>query len=235
LSADNLFVFLLLFSHFSVPEEHQRRVLFWGIFGALVMRALLILAGIALVERFEWLFYVFGGFLVYTGVRLATSGERKVEPDRHPVIRLFRTIVPTTREFRGEKFLVREGGRLEATPLLVVLVAIESTDFVFALDSIPAIFSVTRDRFIVYTSNVFAILGLRSLYFVLIAAKARLRYLRPALAAILAFAGVKMLLHDQVEVPIVLSLGFIGITLAVAIVLSLRARDRKRDSGRQAA
>lgn len=212
LSADNLFVFMLLFGYFGVPPELQRRALFWGILGALVMRGALILLGAAVVTRFESVLYVFGGFLLYTGIKIGTTKQvEKVDPDRHPVVRLFKRVVPMTDDFRGPKFLVRDKGRL---------------------DFIPAIVAVTRDPFIVYSSNIFALLGLRSLYLVLVAAQARMRHLRPALAIILGFAGVKMLLHSVVEVPIALSLGVIVGTMAVAVVASLRKPGARRRPAR---
>jgi tellurite resistance protein TerC len=223
LSADNLFVFMLLFSNFGVPLDLQRRVLFWGILGAMVMRGTLILLGGALVARFDWVLYLFGGFLIYAAIRVGmVKRVEQVEAERHPVVRLLRRVLPLTTGFRGPGFFVREGGRLKATPLLVVLVAVEATDLVFAVDSIPAIFAVTRDTFIVYSSNVFAMLGLRSLYLVLMAAQARLRHMRPALAIILGFAGMKLLLHSVIEIPVAVSMGVILGILSIALVASLR-------------
>jgi tellurite resistance protein TerC len=221
LSADNLFVFMLLFDAFRVPVELQRRVLFWGVLGAMVMRAALILVGAAFVMRFEWVLYLFGGVLALAAIRVARSESvREVRPERHIAVRLLRRVVPMTSKLHGSSFFVREEHRWKATPLLIVLAAVESTDFVFALDSIPAIFAVTRDPFIVYSSNVFAMLGLRSLYVVLVAAQARLRYMRPALAIILGFAGVKLLLHGVIEVPIGVSIGVVLGVLSIAVLAS---------------
>ena len=221
LSIDNIFVIALLFTYFKVPGEYQHRVLFWGILGALVMRAAFILAGAALLERFHWIIYLFGGFLVLTGIKMAFAPEHGVEPERNPVVRLVRRLMPVTSDFRGASFFVREGGRRAATPLFLVLVMVEFTDLVFAVDSIPAIFAVTRDPFLVYTSNVFAILGLRSLYFLLAGVMHKFEYLKLGLAAILVFVGAKMALVDWVKVPTVLSLGVIAAILALAVAASL--------------
>jgi tellurite resistance protein TerC len=229
LSVDNLFVFALLFTLFAVPAQYQHRVLFWGVLGALVMRAVFIAAGAALIENFHWIIYVFGAFLVYTGIKLARHKETTIEPDKNPLVRLFRRIFPITSTYEGEHFFVRRAGKLMATPLLLVLVMVESTDLVFAVDSIPAIFAVTRDPFIVYTSNVFAILGLRSLYFLLANALDKFYYLKPALAVILSFVGVKMLITDIYHIPIALSLGIIVMLLTVGIIASIiRARREER-------
>ena len=221
LSIDNIFVIALLFAYFKVPGEYQHRVLFWGILGALVMRAAFILAGAALLDRFHWIIYLFGGFLVLTGIKMAFAPEHGVEPERNPVVRLVRRLMPVTSDFRGASFFVREGGRRAATPLFLVLVMVEFTDLVFAVDSIPAIFAVTRDPFLVYTSNVFAILGLRSLYFLLAGVMHKFEYLKLGLAAILVFVGAKMALVDWVKVPTVLSLGVIAAILALAVAASL--------------
>ena len=221
LSIDNIFVIALLFAYFKVPGEYQHRVLFWGILGALVMRAAFILAGAALLDRFHWIIYLFGGFLVLTGIKMAFAPEHGVEPERNPVVRLVRRLMPVTAEFRGASFFVRAGGRRAATPLFLVLVMVEFTDLVFAVDSIPAIFAVTRDPFLVYTSNVFAILGLRSLYFLLAGVMHKFEYLKLGLAAILVFVGAKMALVDWVKVPTVLSLGVIAAILALAVAASL--------------
>ena len=221
LSIDNIFVIALLFAYFKVPGEYQHRVLFWGILGALVMRAAFILAGAALLERFHWIIYLFGGFLVLTGIKMAFAPEHGVEPERNPVVRLVRRLMPVTSDFRGASFFVREEGRRAATPLFLVLVMVEFTDLVFAVDSIPAIFAVTRDPFLVYTSNVFAILGLRSLYFLLAGVMHKFEYLKLGLAAILVFVGAKMALVDWVKVPTVLSLGVIAAILALAVAASL--------------
>ena len=227
LSVDNLFVFILLFSYFKVPPHLQHRVLFWGILGALVMRAAMIAAGAVLIERFHWIVYVFGAFLVFTGLRMAFQRESHIDPEHNPVLRLVRRLVPVTSTFRGQKFFVREadgaGGpvRLYATPLFVVLALVETTDVVFAVDSIPAIFGVTRDPFLVYTSNVFAILGLRSLFFLLSGIITKFHFLRFGLSAVLAFVGVKMLVSGVMHIPIGVSLGVIALLLGSSIVASI--------------
>lgn len=221
LSVDNIFVFLVLFSYFAVPAAYQHRVLFYGILGALVMRAIFILVGAAMLEAFHWTIYLFGGILLITAVKLLIHRDEEVHPERNPVVRLFKRFVPMISEYRGPHFIVRDAGRWVATPLLLVLVTIEATDLVFAVDSIPAIFAVTRDPFIVYTSNIFAILGLRALFFLLAGAIGQLYYLKTGLAAVLGFVGAKMLISDFYKVPIVLSLTVIVLILAVAAVASL--------------
>lgn len=228
LSADNMFVFVLIFTAFAVPAAYQHRVLFYGILGALVMRAAMILGGAWLIGQFHWILYLFGAFLVFTGIRMALEREeREVDVENNIAIRLVSRFAPIVPQYRGEHFLVREGGRLVATPLLVVLVLVELTDLAFAVDSIPAIFAVTQDPFIVFTSNVFAILGLRSMYFLLANLVQRLIYLRLGLAVILTFIGVKMLIADFYKVPTMLSLGVVITTLLVAIVASLIAAERR--------
>jgi tellurite resistance protein TerC len=227
LSVDNLFVFLLLFSYFKVPEIQRHRVLFWGILGALLMRGAMIALGAALIHRFHWIIFVFGAFLVYTGARMAVSGGEQVDPEHNPALKLVRRVFPVTPTFRGQHFFVRArpaGGGAErwfATPLFIVLVLVETTDLVFAVDSIPAIFGVTNDPFIVYTSNVFAILGLRSLFFLLAGAITRFHLLRYGLAAVLAFVGVKMLVSSKWPIPIGISLGVIAALLGASVVASL--------------
>lgn len=221
LSVDNLFVILVLFSYFAVPAKLQHRVLFWGILGALVMRAAFIFAGAALLQRFHWVMYVFGGFLVFSGVKLLAFKEGESDPGSNPVLRLFRKLVPAVSDYRGSHFVVREGGRWLATPLLMVLVVVEATDAVFAVDSIPAIFAITTDPFIVFTSNIFAILGLRALYFLLAGMLSKLRYLKVGLGLVLGFVGVKMLLTDIYKVPVLVSLGAIAVILGGAIGASL--------------
>lgn len=227
LSVDNLFVFILIFGYFKIPPSMQHRVLFWGILGALIMRGLMIGAGAALLAQFHWIIYVFGAFLVYTGFKMAFGGETEIEPEANPVIRFVRRLFPITAKFRGEHFFVREpltpGGpvRLIATPLFVVLALVETTDVVFAVDSIPAIFGVTRNPFLVYTSNVFAILGLRSMYFVLSGVITKFHLLKYGLALVLSFVGVKMLLSELYPLGIGLSLGVVATTLVGSIVLSL--------------
>jgi len=225
LSVDNLFVFALIFTIFAVPAQYQHRVLFWGVLGAIIMRGIFIAVGAALLESFHWIIYVFGAFLVYTGIKLATHKDMSIEPDRNPLVKLFRRLFPVTETYEGEHFFIRRAGRLMATPLLLVLVMVESTDLVFAVDSIPAIFAVTQDPFLVFTSNIFAILGLRSLYFLLAGALDKFYYLKTALAVILVFVGVKMLIVEFIKIPIIVSLGVIVGLLAIAIVASLlRAR-----------
>ncbi len=231
LSVDNLFVFLVVFAYFKVPEALQHRVLFWGILGALVMRAVFIALGAVLLQRFHFVFYIFGAFLIFTGIKmLSQKGEDEVHPERNPVLRLFNRFVPSVPDYRGSHFIVVEHGRKMATPLLMVLCVIEATDVVFAVDSIPAIFAVTTDPFIVYTSNIFAILGLRALYFALAGMMGKFHYLKPGVGLVLAFVGVKMTIADFYKVPIALSLGVILGVLGGAIVLSL-LRPERRDDG----
>lgn len=220
LSVDNLFVFLLIFRYFRVPGTYQHKVLFWGILGALVMRGISILAGVSLISRFHWIIYVFGAFLIYTGLKLMRQQETEIHPEQNPVLKLFRRWMPVTPDYVGGNFFVRRTG-LYATPLLMVLIVVETTDVLFAADSIPAVLAITRDPFIVYTSNVFAILGLRSLFFVLAGAMSRFHLLKLALGLVLAFVGIKMLVADLVEIPIVASLGVVAALFGGAIVLSL--------------
>ncbi len=224
LSVDNVFVFILLFASFAVPKAYEHRVLFWGILGALVMRAAFIAAGAIILQRFHWVVYVFGAFLVLTGFRILFRGDAEVHPERNPVLRLFRRFVPVVAEYHGPRFTLLRDGRRHATPLLLVLVAIEATDLVFAVDSIPAIFAVTNDPFIVYTSNIFAILGLRALYFLLAGAVGKFRYLKVGLGLILVFVGAKMLLLGVYKIPTVLSLLAVAGILAGSIVASLIRR-----------
>ena len=229
LSVDNIFIIALIFGYFAVPQEHQHRVLFWGILGALVMRAAFIAAGAALIASFHWVIYVFGGFLILTGIKMAFTPEKGLEPEKNPVVRLVRRLLPVTRDYRGQRFVVRENGALAVTPLFLVLALVETTDLIFAVDSIPAIFAVTTDPFIVYTSNVFAILGLRSLYFLLAGVMAKFEYLKLGLAAILVFVGTKMAIVDLYKIPSAVSLGVVAAILALAIAASwLRSRRRER-------
>ena len=209
LSVDNLFVFLLIFRFFQVPALHQHKVLFWGILGALVMRAIFIAAGVGLIQRFHWIIYVFGAFLVYSGIKLFFQDEAEIHPEKNPVLRLFRRWVPVTKDYEGNKFFVRSPG-LYATPLFVVLLVVETTDLLFAVDSIPAILAITRDAFIVYTSNVFAILGLRSMYFALAGMMEMFRYLHYGLSLVLVFVGAKMLLSHYFEIPTHLALAAVA-------------------------
>jgi tellurite resistance protein TerC len=228
LSVDNIFVFVLIFSYFNVPEKYQHRVLFWGIIGALVLRGVMIVAGSALVTRFSWTLYLFGAFLVFTGIKMALQkDEAAYNPERDPVFRLSRRLIPVTAEYNGDKFFVHEPdatGRMRyaATPLFIVLLIVDTTDIIFAMDSIPAIFAVTRDPFIVYTSNICAVLGLRALYFLLASVVDKFVYLKLGLSLVLIFIGGKMLLEHFVHIPIVGSLGVVAAVLGASILASLR-------------
>ena len=225
LSVDNIFVFVLLFTYFAVPAAYQHRVLFWGILGALLMRGIMIVLGAVLLDMFHWIIYLFGAFLIVTGVRMAFHQEAEVHPERNPLLKLVRLILHVTHDYEHDHFVVRQAGQVLVTPLLLVLLVVETTDVIFALDSIPAIFAVTQNPFLVYTSNVFAILGLRSLYFVFANAMGRFSYLKLGLAVVLSFVGVKMVLADIFHIPTALSLGVIAVVLTVAIVASImRAR-----------
>lgn len=224
LSVDNLFVFLVIFNYFAVPEQQQHRVLFWGIIGALILRGIFIGAGVELINRFHWLLYLFGALLVYSGIRLFMTGDRQVDPEKNPVVRLARKLIPVTKDYQDGKFFIRvaaENGRLYATPLLIVLLVIESTDVLFAVDSIPAILAITLKAFIVYTSNVFAILGLRSMYFAIAGLMKIFRFLHYGLAAILVFVGVKMVLEDHFDIPLHITLATVGAVLLVSVGLSV--------------
>lgn len=222
LSADNVFVFSIIFSYFAVPPPYQHKVLFWGVLSALVLRFVMILCGAALVERFLWLLYLFGAFLIITGVKMLVSRDTKHDPEANPVVKLFRRLVPMSDHFDKDHFLTMENGRRLATPLLLVLVCVEVSDVIFAVDSIPAIFSITRDPFIVFTSNVFAIMGLRSLYFLLAEAVEKFHLLRPGLGVILSFVGVKMLLgHTAYKIPTPWALGVVMAVLVGSVVGSL--------------
>ena len=221
LSVDNLFVFLMIFSYFRVPAEYQHKVLFWGIMGALFMRAGFIIAGIALIQMFHWVIYIFGVFLIITGIKMVTSKDEEINPERNPVLRLFRRIMPVTEHYEKDRFFVRRDVRLFATPLFVVLLMVETTDVIFAVDSIPAILGITTDPFIVYTSNVFAILGLRSIYFALAGLMQIFHYLNYGLCLILVFVGTKMLIAEFYKVPVILALGVIIGVLLLSILASL--------------
>ena len=229
LSVDNVFVWAVLFSYFAVPRQYQFRVLFWGIFGALAMRAVFIFAGVAVLERFEWVLYLFGAFLLFTAVKIARHREAEVHPERNPVLRLIQRVVPSTNEYDGQKLFSRKTGRRLATPLFVVLVLVETTDVVFAVDSVPAILAVSREPFIVFSSNAFAILGLRALYFLLAGMAGRFRYLNVGLGVILGFVGLKMLAAEMYHPPMWLSLGVIALTLTVAIGASLLHERREAE------
>jgi tellurite resistance protein TerC len=228
LSVDNIFVFVLIFSYFSVPEKYQHRVLFWGIIGALVLRGVMIVAGSALVTRFAWTLYIFGAFLVFTGVRMALQKDDSAyNPERDPVLRLARRILPVTPDYRGDSFFVREPDasgktRYAATPLFIVLLIVDTTDIIFATDSIPAIFAVTRDPFIVYTSNICAVLGLRALYFLLAGVVDKFVYLKLGLSMVLIFIGAKMLLEPFMHIPIGASLAVVGAVLGLSILVSVK-------------
>jgi len=221
LSVDNIFVFIVIFRYFRVPARYHHRVLYWGILGALVMRGFFIVLGAALVSRFDWVLYLFGAFLVYTGVKIIVHRGTDVHPENNPVVRFFQRFVPLTHDYRGKAFAVHEGGRWLATPLLLVLAVVEVTDVVFATDSIPAIFGITHDPFLVFTSNIFAILGLRALYFLLADLMDRFVYLSYGLGTVLAFIGVKMLAHGWVELPIEASLGVVAGVLVLSVGASL--------------
>lgn len=227
LSVDNLFVFLVIFSYFAVPAIYQHRVLFWGILGALVLRALFIATGTALLSKFHWMIYVFGVFLIFTGIKLLFAGDEKIEPEKNPAVRLVRRFMKITPSFEGQRFFVRKDGMLWATPLFLVLVVVETTDVIFAVDSIPAIFAITLDPFIVYTSNVFAILGLRALFFLLAGVMGMFRFLKVGLSFVLCFVGVKMTIVDFHKIPIGISLGVVGTILLLSIVASLFARPKE--------
>lgn len=221
LSIDNIFVFLLIFTFFKVPALYQHKVLFWGIIGALVMRAIFIFAGVALIEKFHWIIYVFGAFLIITGINMIRNKDKEMDPEKSLVLRMFRKVFPVHNEYVGSKFFVTINGKRYATLLFVVLIFIEFTDLIFAVDSIPAILAITSDPFIVYTSNVFAILGLRSLYFALADIMHRFKYLVYGLAAVLMFVGLKMCLVDIYKIPVVVSLIVIAVILTTSIFYSM--------------
>lgn len=234
LSVDNIFVFILIFSFFAVPAAYQHRVLFWGILGALIMRGTLIAVGAALLHEFHWIIYIFGAFLIFTGIRMSWHHEENVQPDKNPVVKFFRRFMPVTETFEGDQFFVRRAGKLFATPLFLILLVVESTDLIFAVDSIPAIFAVTQDPFIVYTSNVFAILGLRALYFLLANVMDKFRYLKFGLSAVLVFIGVKMVIVDFYKIPIGISLGVVAGILTLSILASLwKAKKEEAEAKRE--
>jgi tellurite resistance protein TerC len=230
LSVDNVFVWALIMSYFAVPREYQFRVLFWGIFGALVLRFVFIFAGVALLERFEWMLFVFGAFLLITAFRMIRHDNEEVHPEHNPVLRVVRKVIPSTTEYNGQHLFVRHAGKLLATPLFAVLIVIETSDVVFAVDSIPAILAVSREQFIVFSSNAFAILGLRALYFLLADLRDKFSLLQQGLAVILAFVGVKMIISEWYHIPTYISLGVIAVVLTVAILLSIRKDAREEDS-----
>jgi len=230
LSVDNLFVFILLFAYFKVPPEEEKTVLFWGILGALLMRGVFIFAGVALVRRFHWVLYAFGVFLIYTGIQLMFGGNEEKDPSRNLVLRFSRRFLPLTDDYHGGNFVVRRDGKLLFTPLFVVLLVVETTDILFAVDSIPAILAITRDPFIVYTSNVFAILGLRSLYFALAGMMKLFHYLNYGLSIVLIFIGVKMLLPERYHVPTWAALAVIAAVLTLSVLASVLFPRRERAS-----
>lgn len=235
LSIDNIFVIVLIFTYFAVPQQYQHRVLFWGILGALLMRGGMIALGAVLIKEFHWVIYIFGAFLIFTGFRMAFYKNEEIDPEKNPLVRLFRRFMPVTDTYDGQKFLTRQNGVLMATPLLLCLLMVEFTDLIFAVDSIPAIFAVTQDPFIVYTSNVFAILGLRSLYFVLAGMVTKFHYLKLGLATVLAFVGVKMLLTETAwKIPTELSLIVVAAIIGASVVASL-VRARRLEHGAQSA
>lgn len=221
LSVDNIFVFLMVFAYFRVSQKYQHEVLFWGILGALVFRAIFIAGGITLIKNFHWIIYLFGSFLIFTGIKMWTDKEKEIHPEKSAVLKLFRRFMPVTQGYEGGKFFIRKEGRLFATPLFVVLLVIETTDIIFAVDSIPAILAVTQDPFIVYTSNVFAILGLRALYFALAGIIRLFHYLHYGLSAILVFVGIKMLITDLYKVPVGISLTIVSALLLASVAASL--------------
>ncbi|MBT1707264.1 TerC family protein [Fulvivirgaceae bacterium PWU5] len=221
LSIDNIFVIIMIFSYFRVPDAYQHKVLFWGIFGALVMRVIFIFAGIELIHKFHWLIYVFGGFLIFTGARMLFGEDKPLDPEKNPMVKFVRRMFPVTESFEGDKFFVKRDHRIWATPLFIVVMLIEGTDLIFAVDSIPAIISISDDTFIVYTSNVFAILGLRSLYFALAGIEKYFTYLKYGLATILVFVGVKMVIVDFYKIPIEISLIIIAFLLAISMIVSV--------------
>ena len=228
LSIDNIFVFIMIFSFFQVPAAYQLKVLFWGILGALVMRTVFIFAGVALIEKFHFTIYLFGVLLIFTGYKMFGHKNLKVDPEKNPLIRMVRRWMPVTQDLQGDRFFVKIDGKRHATPLFLVLILVETTDLIFAVDSIPAILAITQDQFIVYTSNVFAILGLRSLYFALAGIASRFWLLSYGLAVVLVFVGLKMLLIDLYKVPIQWSLAFIFLVVSLSILLSLKLKPKPR-------
>jgi tellurite resistance protein TerC len=228
LSIDNIFVIIMIFSYFQVPDAYQHKVLFWGIFGALVMRLIFIFAGIELIHKFHWLIFVFGGFLIVTGARMIFSDDKPMDPEKNPVVKLVRKMFPITDSFEGDNFFVKRDHRLWATPLFIVVILIEATDLIFAVDSIPAIISISEEPFIVYTSNVFAILGLRSLYFALAGIEKYFTYLKYGLATILVFVGIKMVIADFYKIPVEISLIIISFLLAISMIASVLVKGNKK-------
>lgn len=233
LSVDNIFVMIMIFSYFQVPQEYQHKVLFWGILGALVMRVIFIFSGIELIHRFHWLIYIFGGFLIFTGIRMLTAGDAQIEPEKNPIIKLARRMFSVTSTFEGDKFFTKREGKTWVTPLFLVVILIEATDLIFAVDSIPAILAISEDPFIVYTSNVFAILGLRSLYFALSGIEKYFHYLKFGLSAILVFVGLKMCIVDFYKIPVTISLIVIVFLLAIAMIASVLFPKKESEENQQ--
>jgi tellurite resistance protein TerC len=229
LSVDNVFVFIVIFTYFAVPREVQHKVLFWGILGAIIFRAAFILAGAALVSKFHWILYLLGIFLLFTAIKLMFQGETEVHPEHNPLIRFARKFLPVTENYVGSNFFVKKAGRVHATPLFLVLLMIESTDIAFATDSIPAIFAITQDTFIIYTSNICAILGLRALYFVVAGFMKQFKYLRYGLSVVLAFIGIKMLIEPFFHIPIVMSLVTIFSVISGSIIISILHQPEKKN------
>lgn len=231
LSVDNIFVFILIFSYFAVKDKYQHKVLFWGILGALIMRGIFIFAGVALINRFNWIVLIFGGFLVFTGIKMLFQSEAEVDPDKNIIIRFFKKFLPVSHNIHGDKLFVRENHKLYATPLFLVLIVIESSDLIFAVDSIPAILAISHDRFIVYTSNIFAILGLRSLYFAVAGIMGYFRFLKIGLAFVLSFVGLKMLASFfHFEIPILISLAVIILILLISILASVFIKEKGKST-----
>ena len=231
LSVDNIFVFILIFSYFAVKDQYQHKILFWGILGALIMRGIFIFAGVALINRFHWIVIIFGGFLVFTGIRMLFQKDQEVDPEKNPIVRFFKKFLPVTHSMHGDKLIIRQNHKLYATPLFLVLVIIESSDLIFAVDSIPAILAISHDRFIVYTSNIFAIMGLRSLYFAIAGIMGYFRYLKVGLAFVLTFVGLKMLAGFlNFEIPIVLSLLIILTILTLSILASVVLKKKDKET-----
>ncbi|MBK7160381.1 MAG: TerC family protein [Ignavibacteria bacterium] len=222
LSIDNVFIIALIFTYFNVPREYQHRVLFWGVIGALIMRAVLIAVGAVLITKFTWIIYIFGAFLIFTGFKMYFQKDHKIDPDKNPLVKLSKKLIPVTDQYNKEKFFVVKEGKRYATPLFLVLLLVETTDLIFAVDSIPAIFAISKDPFIVFTSNAFAILGLRSLYFALAGVIHKFYYLKAGLSVILVFVGIKMLLIDIYKIPIGISLGFIALVVIISIYASVQ-------------
>lgn len=222
LSIDNVFIIALIFTYFNVPREYQHRVLFWGVIGALIMRAVLIAVGAVLITQFTWIIYIFGAFLIFTGFKMYFQKDHKIDPDKNPLVKLSKKLMPVTDQYNKEKFFVVKEGKRFATPLFLVLLLVETTDLIFAVDSIPAIFAISKDPFIVFTSNAFAILGLRSLYFALAGVIHKFYYLKAGLSVILVFVGIKMMLIDIYKIPIGISLGFIALVVIISIYASVQ-------------